>query len=224
MSSDAGVIFDVDGVLVGSGPAHAASWKLVARKHGVEMTDQQFRETFGRTSREIIAAFWGDVSPAAARQIDDDKESVYRDLVTGMLPLTIGVREMLSGLATAGLPLGVATSGPPENLDLVLDEGRLRPYFRALVHGRDVERGKPAPDCFLLAAQRLGLSPGVCVVVEDAPAGIEAALAAGMQVIGFVGTHPRARLQSCGAHAIADRLAEITPMSVRTLCGRARSS
>lgn len=212
------VIFDMDGVLVASGPAHAASWKMLARRHGLAITDEQFAATFGQTSRDIIRRLWGpELTDEQIRALDDEKERLYRELITGMVPLTIGVRETLHALHDAGLPLAVATSGPRENVDLVLDETGLRPLLAVAVTGFDVQRGKPAPDCFLLAAERLAAPPRACLVVEDTPAGIEAARNAGMPVIGLAGTHPPERLAEAGATRVAERLNEITPALVRAL-------
>lgn len=213
-----GVIFDMDGVLVASGPAHAASWKAVARRHNVQISDQQFHGTFGRTSREIIQLLWGEqVNDDAARRIDDEKEACYRELIRGMVPLMIGARETIQALRDADIPIAIATSGPPENVELVLSESRLAPFFKTVVTGMDVQRGKPAPDVFLLAGERLGLKPNQCLVVEDAPVGIEAAHAAGMRVLALVGTHPAETLNTAGADRIVTRLAEVTPTLVREM-------
>ncbi len=213
-----GVIFDMDGVLVASGPAHAASWRLLARRHGIELSEERFRESFGRPSRDIVRMIWGeDLSDEQVRRIDEEKERIYRDLISGIVPLSIGAREVLQALSRAGFVLAVATSGPPENLELVLRETGLGRYFAATVHGFDVRHGKPAPDCFLLAAERAGLVAGACVVVEDAPVGIQAAKAAGMRAIALAGTHPRETLAAAGAAWVLDRLDELTPELVRSL-------
>ncbi|MFO0838516.1 MAG: HAD family phosphatase [Phycisphaerae bacterium] len=213
-----GVIFDMDGVLIASGPAHAGSWRVVARKHGISVSDVQFKALFGRTSRDIVRELWGHgVSDDEIRRIDDEKEAVYRALISGVIPLTIGTRELLTTLSDAGLLLAIASSGPAENLDLVLTETRIGSFFRAVVGGFDVPHGKPAPDCCLLAASRIGLSPGNCVVVEDAPAGIRAGLAAGMAVIGLVGTHPADSLHAAGATRVVTELRAITPELIREL-------
>ena len=213
-----GVIFDMDGVLVASGPAHLASWKMLARKSGIDFDEAQFRATFGQTSRDILRMFWGeDLNEQQIRVLDDEKEAIYRELIDGVVPLTIGIRETLHGLATGGFVLSVATSGPPENLAAVVDTTGLASYFKAQVHGRDVPRGKPAPDVFLLAAERCGLAPQACVVVEDAPAGIEAAQAAGMPVVGLIGTHPLETLADAGATVTVEMLGQITPELVTGL-------
>lgn len=213
-----GVIFDMDGVLVASGPAHAASWRIVARSDGIEISEADFKKHFGRPSRDIVRSIWGEqLSDADVQRIDDAKEAAYRDLVRGMIPLTIGVRETLHALRGAGFKLAIGTSGPRENVALVLEESKLAPLFDAVVTGVDIRNGKPAPDCFLLAAERLGLPATHCVVVEDAPVGIQAALAAEMKCIALAGTHPAERLAESNPTQIVQRLSEITPALVQSL-------
>ena len=214
----AGVIFDMDGVLVDSGPAHLESWQRVARKRGVDITAERFRQTFGMPSRDIVRTFWGDkLSDEEVARIDEEKESIYRALINERIPLMPGCREMLERLRRAGLRLAVASSGSPENLDMVISGGLIANYLQVQVNGFDVAEGKPAPDCFLLAAERLGLPPEKCVAVEDAPVGITAAHAAGMPVIAVVGTQPPERLSAAGADQVVSTLDEITPELVRGL-------
>jgi beta-phosphoglucomutase len=213
-----GVLFDMDGVLVDSGAAHHESWRVLARRHGRDISDAEFRSAFGCTSREIIRLLWGaGLSDAEVQRRDTEKESAYRDLIRGHVPLMRSCRETLAELQKAGLQLAVATSGPPENLELVLREADLAAYFAATVNGRDIARGKPAPDCFLLAARRLGLPPAACVVIEDAPVGIEAGRAAGMPVIALVGTYPPERLLAAGATCVVHALREIAPEMLKTV-------
>ena len=176
-----GVIFDMDGVLVQSGPPHKASWRAVARQDGIDLTDEAFERTFGMSSREIVRKIWGpQITDDEVRRIDEEKERIYRQLISGNVPLSPGARETLARLAEAGYVLAVGTSGPPENVELVLRETGLGRYFAATVNGLEVPHGKPAPDIFLKAAERAGLRPADAVGVEDAPVGIDAALAAGM--------------------------------------------
>ncbi len=206
------VIFDMDGVLVASGNAHHASWRQLARKHGIEVDAATFAGTFGMTSREIIRTLWArELTDDDVRRIDEEKEAVYRALITGMVPLAIGARECLHALQQAGLVLAVGTSGPVENLDLVLDETQLRSFFSATVTAEDVAHGKPAPDVFLKAAERVGIAPTACVVIEDAPVGIMAARAAEMVAVGYTGTHEAAALREAGAGMIVAGMSEITP-------------
>ncbi len=215
-----GVIFDMDGVLVDSGAAHRESWRALARRHGLEISDQTFADTFGMQNRDIIRDLWGDQFRAEdVPAIDAEKEIIYRELVSGAVPVSPGAIQMLENLHQAGFVMAVGTSGPPENLELVLRETGMGRFFAATVHGHEIEHGKPAPDVFLRAAQRAGLRAGECVVVEDAPVGIQAARAAAMRAIGYVGTHPAARLIQAGAETTVQRLTEITPDLVRQLLG-----
>jgi beta-phosphoglucomutase-like phosphatase (HAD superfamily) len=101
------------------------------------------------------------------------------------------------------------------NVDLVCDELGLRPFLSAIVTGADVQRGKPDPQVFETAAARMGVSPSSCVVVEDAPVGLEAARRAGMRCIGLLGTHPAAALSA--ADRVIRRLGELRPETVREI-------
>jgi len=96
----------------------------------------------------------------------------------------------------------VGSSGPAENVNLILGSGGIRKYFDAVVHGGEVKRGKPAPDVFLLAAERIGVPAGRCAVIEDAPAGIFAAVAAGMRAVGVATTHDSGELKDAGADVV----------------------
>jgi beta-phosphoglucomutase len=210
-----GILWDMDGVLVDSGAAHHESWQVLAKKHGLEVSEERFHATFGRPSRDIINLLWGDnLSDDEITAIDEEKESIYRDLIRGQVPLMPGCRAALTQMQAAGYPMAVATSGPPANVALVLDEADLRGFFAAQVNGFDITHGKPAPDCFLLAAERLQLTPADCVVIEDAPVGLQAAQAAGMPTIALAGTHPADKLQAAGATAVVAHLDEVTPILV----------
>ncbi len=194
--SDCGVIFDVDGVLADSFAAHRKSWQLLAESMGRKVTDDEFARTFGRTSRDIIAILFREEEPETIRRLDDHKESIYRDLVRGHLPEMPGATALVRTLHAAGFRLAIGSSGPPENVNLVCAELQLDACLSAKVTGQDVSRGKPDPQVFQLAAKRLGLSPTRCVVVEDAPSGVEAARRAGMRCIALAGSHDEQALGS----------------------------
>lgn len=218
MSEDRAVIFDMDGVLVDSYYAHYQSWREVAEEEGLSFSMETFDRTFGRTSREIIREVWQDraVDDATVAMLDRRKEEAYRRIITQNFPAMPGVEEMLDRLSAAGFKLAIGSSGPAENVELVLNRLERCRIFGAVVSGRDVERGKPDPQVFLLAAHRLGVSPARCVVVEDAPLGIEAARRASMKAIGLTSTG-RTRQQLAFADAIVGSLGEITPEFVVAL-------
>lgn len=204
------VIFDVDGVLVDSYWAHYESWRLTAARHGWDFTEDDFRGTFGRTSVDIVRQLWPH-APLELSQIhalDADKEDAYRDLVEHDFPAMPGARDLLRELHAAGFRLAVGSSGPPENVALALRHVDPENLVSAVVTGADVTRGKPDPQVFQLAAERMGLPPESCVVVEDAPAGVTAAHRAGMKCIALVSTG-RTRDELCEADLRVDYLAEL---------------
>ncbi len=218
MTTQQAVIFDVDGVLVDSYQAHYDSWQLACREHGLEMTQDQFVATFGRTSREIIVELWGDRfgTPQAVAALDDSKEAFFRDLLRRSFPAMDGAAELIQALHQAGFRLAVGSSGPPDNVNLVLEHLKSRACFGGVVTATDVKRGKPDPQVFLLAAERIGVAPARCVVIEDAPAGVAAAHAAGMKCIAIASTG-RVRESLAAAEAIVNSLRELSPARISRL-------
>ena len=180
------VLWDLDGTLVDSAEQHWQAWRETLEAAGFSVTRAQFRETFGQRNDAILTRWLGTgITTAQVRVIGDAKEARYRDLVAtaGLTPLP-GAADWVGRLARGGWRQAVASSAPRLNVEVVVRALGLAARFGALVAAEDVEHGKPAPDVFLAAARRLGVPPARCVVVEDAPAGIEAARRAGMPSIG----------------------------------------
>lgn len=221
MSTNLAVIFDVDGVLVDSYEAHQRSWQAIARDEGVDFSDADFASSFGRTSREIVRQFWRIKNEARIRDIDDRKESLYRLMVADSFPAMDGAVELIDALRSADIALAMGSSGPPENLELALDQLDRRLAFSAVVSGRDVHRGKPDPEVFLLAARRLGVPPASCVVIEDAPAGVMAAHAGGIACVALLSRGRLAKdFQTLAPEWMTESLREITPTLIRRLTQR----
>ncbi|MBL8733957.1 MAG: HAD family phosphatase [Planctomycetes bacterium] len=212
MTATRAVVFDMDGVLVLSGPAHWQAWRDTAAAHGRPMTHADFLLCNGLVNADICRLLFGDAraTPAFVERIATIKEQAYRAAIADAVPLAPGCRELLATLRQARIAAAVGTSGPQENVDLVLDGGGIRPFFGGVVHAGLVRRGKPAPDIFLLAAEQLGVQPAQCVVVEDAPSGIRAAQAAGMRVIAVCTNHDAGELRELGADVVLPDLAAIT--------------
>ncbi|HEY3243452.1 MAG TPA: HAD family phosphatase [Phycisphaerae bacterium] len=211
-----GVIFDLDGVLIDSAEAHRASWRQLGREAGLAVTDAQFAATFGRQNRDIIPILLGHaVDDATLRRLSDRKEELYRELARGHLKIYPGALELIADCARAGLKLAIGSSTHPENIDLALEELGVRGQFAAIISSREVQRGKPDPQVFLLAAERLALEPSRCAVIEDAPDGIAAARAAGCATIGVTSHHPRAALAA--ADLIVDSLRELSAARISSL-------
>lgn len=209
MTATLGVIFDMDGVLVDSGRAHHESWRRLAAELGrPDVSESQFNALFGSRSAEIIAAWFDERRPDLVKRLDDRKEEIYRNLIRGNLPEMPGARLLIQSLHRTGARVAVGSSGPPENVALVCAEMGLHPILSAVVTGFDVDRGKPDPQVFLIAAERMGVEPSRCVVIEDAPLGIEAARRAGMKSIALTSSHPAESLAA--ADRIVDRLDDLT--------------
>ncbi len=208
----------MDGVLVDSYQAHWQSWHFMADELGKGLTEEQFVSTFGRTSREIIAEHWGAnaLSPEEIARFDRRKEALYREIVARDFPAMDGAGKLLRDLHESGFRLAVGSSGPPENVALAVERLGAGPYFDALITGRDVTRGKPDPQVFLVAAERLGVAPANCAVVEDAPVGIAAANAAGMASIALLSTGHTAE-SVADARLIVRSLRELSPARIAGL-------
>jgi len=207
---DYGVIFDMDGVLIDSYEAHKRSWQRMAAEYGLEMTDEQFAATFGRKSRQIILQLWRDrIEPQRADEMDARKEEIFREIIREHLPVMPGAVELLKQLAAEGFQLGIGSSGPPQNVHLVIDKLDIRDLLHGVVTGTDVARGKPDPQVFLLTAQKMAIAPDRCAVVEDAAHGITAAKRAGMKAVGLTGTATREQLAD--ADLVIDDLHELDP-------------
>ena len=184
------VIFDMDGVLVDTYHAHYRSWLRMAEPAGLAFTEAEFAPTFGRTSREVIGTFWvaGRFTAAEIAALDDQKEAAFREIIAVDFPAMPGVHGPLHSLRRAGFALGIGSSAPPANVDVVLEKLDVRGLFGAVVTGSDLTRGKADPQVFLLAAGRLGDSAGPLRSCPDAPPGVAAAKAAGMTAVGLAST------------------------------------
>jgi len=214
-----GVIFDMDGVLVDSYHQHFESWRIMLAEHGLTMTERQFAETFGQTNKQIIPQLWpGEASDELIERLADRKEQVYRELIAKDVPAVPGLHKLLADLDAAGAKIAVGSSGPPENVEAVLKALDIGRHFHAIVTGRDVTQGKPHPQVFLIGAEKLRLPPQRCVVIEDAPAGIQAAHRAGMKAVALTTSHPAEKLAD--AELV---LSDLTTLSVEKLAKLANS-
>jgi beta-phosphoglucomutase len=215
-----GVIFDMDGVLVDTYHAHLLSWQRLAAEQGRTVTEDQFRPTFGRTSRETVEQLFGQRLPEQEiHELDRRKEQLFREILATDFPAMPGVKPLLEALDAAEFGIALGSSGPPENVDLVLQRLGVVDRFDAVITGADVRVGKPDPQVFLIAASRLRVPPERCAVVEDAPLGIEAAQAAGAASIGLVSTG-RTRAALAAAYLVVDRLVDLTPERIADVIQR----
>jgi beta-phosphoglucomutase len=205
-----GVIFDVDGVLVDSYTAHFETWRDCARLHGRDCTEAEFARAFGRTSREVMRETWSpDLTDQQIAAFEDQKEAMYREYIAKDFPAMPGAKSLVAELAAAGIPMAIGSSGPPLNVQAVVDQLDARETIRTVITGADVKIGKPNPEVFLLGAKGMGMPPERCIVLEDAPPGIEAALAAAMKCLGVV-SRGRTKPELYRAHAHVTDLTEVS--------------
>ena len=208
------VLWDLDGTLVDSEEYHWLAWKEILGREGISLTRAQFLSSFGQRNDRILRGWLGeDASLELIGKIGDDKEAHYRELVrtNGLAPLP-GVAEWVERLFQEGWPQAIASSAPRLNVEAVLDALHLREWFQATASAEDVQAGKPDPQVFLVAADRLNSAPRSCIVVEDAWAGVEAARRAGMLSIG-VGKNA----SSLGADLAAVTLSDLPANSFSSL-------
>lgn len=177
-------IFDLDGVVVDSEPLHYLSEKEMLSKRGVNLRRSDIKEIVGRTEMEGIQYLKDRFGlKDSAKQLYEEKQRIYKRMLRKAVKPRPGLFKLLNSLEDEGMTLAIASSAPRENIDIVLKALGIEDKFRAVVSGDDVERGKPSPDIFLLAAQRIGIKPKNCLAIEDAQNGVEAAKRAGMTCI-----------------------------------------
>lgn len=181
-------IFDLDGVIVDTAHYHFLAWKRLADELGIEFTEADNERLKGVSrlrSMEIIMELGGiSLSQREKERLANKKNEWFVDFVERMVPeeIFIGVKPLIRELRDRGIKIGLASSS--KNAKTVIQLLRISNEFDVVVDGNMITHSKPDPEIFLLAADRLGVDPANCLVFEDAEAGVEAALAAGMKCVG----------------------------------------
>ena len=203
------VLFDLDGVIVSTDQYHYQAWKHLADAEGIPFDrddNERLRGVSRMESLDIILEKASlSYSASEKAEMARRKNAIYRDSLRTLSPADRlpGVSTLLEDLRRRGIKIAIGSSS--KNAGPILEAIGLDHTFDVVVDGNDIGRSKPDPEVFTRAAERLGVAPGQCLVVEDAEAGIEAALAAGMPVlaVGSAVIHP-------GATLTAESLAEVT--------------
>jgi HAD superfamily hydrolase (TIGR01509 family) len=180
-----GAIFDLDGTIVDNMPVHADAFAIFVGRHGLPpLTLDDRKRLDGRRNRDIFPdLFRRALTDAEQAAFADEKEALYRELSVGRLAPAPGLVRLLDRLDAHAIPVAVATSAPPDNVIHTLAELGLATRLTCIVRADQVARGKPHPDVFLAAADRLGVPAVDCVAFEDAPIGVIAARDAGMTTV-----------------------------------------
>lgn len=218
MSEARAVIFDMDGVLIDSYDAHFESWQRLSAERGVVYPEETFATGFGRTSHEVFRELWPERNLSEKQIVDlaERKEVLFREALARSFPAMDGASELIAALNNSGWRTAIGSSGPPDNVLLVAKQLRVADLMGAFVTLNDVKRGKPDPQVFLVAAEKLNVDPKRCIVIEDAPVGIQAAHAAGMACVAICSTGRR-RDQLQQAELVIDTMREISPPRLEEL-------
>jgi beta-phosphoglucomutase len=181
-------IFDLDGVIVDTARYHYLAWKRLAKELGVDLTledNERLKGVSRMRSLEIILEIGGvSLSELEKERLANKKNTWFVDYVERMAPEEIfpGVRALMQGMRELGIKLALASSS--KNAKTIIQLLHIQHEFDAIVDGTMITHTKPHPEIFLMAADKLGVEPENCVVFEDAEAGVEAAVAAGMKCVG----------------------------------------
>ncbi len=204
---DRAVIWDLDGTLIDSSRYHWEAWQEVMAVESFTLTYEQYVADFGKRNDEILRGRLGaDLPDEFIARVSLAKEEAYRRLMrTKGLKLLPGAQYWLERFKAEGWSQALATSAPRGNIDAVFAALGVERFFDAVISSEEVRAGKPEPDVFLAAADKMGVAPRDCVVIEDAPAGLEAARRAGMRSIGVLTTH-----DELNADLVVARLDQLT--------------
>jgi len=180
------VIFDMDGVIVDSEPAHIEAEKQILLKHGVRITTEELRAYTGTTAEfeftDLIRKY---KLKTTVNALFREKEDVLFKLLTREMQPIKGVIELINSLKGQGLRLGIASSGHRKLVHFFLKQLAIAHLFDSVICAEDITRSKPHPEVFLKSAKELGVRPEECVVIEDSKLGVEAAKSAGMKCVGY---------------------------------------
>jgi HAD superfamily hydrolase (TIGR01509 family) len=206
----------MDGVIIDSAPYHLIAWEKTFRKYGIDYNREKFVETFGQRNDYIItSAFHSKPDCATIKEIGEAKEKVFREIIGHSIKAIPGVIELICLLKECGFKQAVASSAPRMNIELILNSIAVRDSISIIIGEEDVQQSKPDPQAFQLAADRLGVSYRNALVIEDAPAGIEAAHRAGMAVIAVTTSHPSDKLNK--ADMVTSTIKGITEEVIKEL-------
>jgi mannitol-1-/sugar-/sorbitol-6-phosphatase len=209
-------LFDLDGTLVDSEPVHRAAWKSFFDSRGWRVSEDTYTSHFmGRRGADAFRSVDGPWR-------DEDPEELLAEVLTHLATVTIepdavpGAAELVRGVHASGVPIAVVTSARRSWVDVALEYVGVADLVRVVITGEDVTAGKPDPEGYLTACDRLGVEPAAVAAFEDSVSGVTAAANAGIaRVIGVLTTSNAEALRSAGAHHVVDTLVDLAEMSPR---------
>lgn len=211
------VIFDLDGVIINSEPIHKLAFKHVCQKHGVNFTDDDYKNfCLGKTDqegfREIIKKY--NTKDISTKDLQTEKNKKYLDLIADDIKPIAGVIKLIKKLAN-NFRLALTSSSSQQEIEVPLNKLGVRNYFEVIVSAQDVSKGKPDPQPYLSTAQKLNEVPQNCLVIEDTESGILSAKSAGMKCIAITTTQLKSELGY--ADLVIDDFSEINESIISNL-------
>lgn len=191
-----GILFDMDGVVVDNLPYHVDAWLLFCEKKGIPLTRETFyKELNGMNSKDTFEWFFKkQMTRDEVYPLEEEKEEIYREFYAPYRKPLDGLVEFLKEIRLNGIKVALATSAGQGNIDFTIDGIGLRDPFDVIVGGGEVSKGKPDPEIYVLAAQKLGVNPSNCWVIEDSLQGIKSGQSAGCKVVGITTSHTEKEL------------------------------
>lgn len=210
------VIFDMDGVISHTNPHHALAFKEFFGKRDIFPTEEEFRlHMYGKNNGYILSHFFKrKIEGPELKKLEFEKESLFREIYKPKVAAISGLLPFLEELKVKELKLGVATSAPRANMDLILDSLAIRAFFDSTLAEEDVSTHKPSPEVYLKSSENLQVLPENCVVFEDSFSGATAGINAGMKVVGVLTTHTADELPKCDLYINDFELINFSKLSV----------
>ncbi len=205
-----GVAFDLDGTIIDNNYYHILSWKEFYKRRNRNFTTEEFIEHFnGKTNADVLKyVFHPNLSAEETHQHTNEKEDIYREIYAPHIKPVAGLIDLLELLHQHNIPMVIATSGIPVNIEFMLQHIPIKKYFTNIINSTHISNGKPHPEIYQIAAKTLGFFPEKCIAFEDAVAGIQSAKTAGFKTIALTTTHQSAELNQ--ADIIVKDFTEVT--------------
>ncbi len=205
-----GVAFDLDGTIIDNNYYHILSWQEFYKKRNRTLSSEEFIQHFnGKTNADVLGYVFD--HPLTKEEIilyTNEKESLYREIYAPHIKPVAGLLELLELLHLQNIPLVIATSGIPVNIEFMLQHIPIAKYFKTVINNTHISYGKPHPEIYQIAAKELGFVPEKCIAFEDAVAGVQSAKAAGLKTIALTTTHQAEELKQ--ADIIVKDFTEVT--------------
>ena len=202
MNKEIAVIFDMDGVICHTNPYHSLAFREFFSSRNLNPTDEEFAaHMFGKSNSYIMSHFLQrKIEGTELLELEEEKEGLFRKIYEAHVDPIAGIVPFITELHEHGVKLGVATSAPKANLELILSKVPIREMFGSIMASENVTKHKPDPEVYLTSAKNLQVEPSQCLVFEDSFSGISAALNAGMKVVGVLTSHTKEELPPCNLY------------------------